>query len=140
MKSSYSILLVFIMTFCWSCSEPTPKVSSKLDSITTTPTSSQQSDGQVSKERFASMLGSASSPQLIDVRTPEEFESGSIDGAVNMNFYDDDFSNQLKTLDQSRPVFIYCKSGGRSGKTYKKLKDMGVGKVYDLKGGFSKWK
>jgi|TARA_B110000967_G_C18747066_1_gene490782 rhodanese-related sulfurtransferase len=79
--------------------------------------------------------------QLLDVRTPEEFEAGYINNAMNINFFNDDFITQATSkLDINKPVYLYCKVGGRSGKAAKKLKEAGFTKVYDLKGGFDKWK
>jgi phage shock protein E len=77
--------------------------------------------------------------QLIDVRKPEEFSSGHLENAVNMNFYDDDFEEQIKTLDKSKDVYLYCRSGGRSGKAAQKLEALGFTKVYDLEGGILNW-
>lgn len=77
--------------------------------------------------------------QLIDVRKPDEFSSGHLENAVNMNFYDDDFEEQIKTLDKSKEVYLYCRSGGRSGKAAQKLEEMGFAKVYDLEGGILNW-
>ncbi|MDJ0646121.1 MAG: rhodanese-like domain-containing protein [Flavobacteriaceae bacterium] len=78
--------------------------------------------------------------QLIDVRSPEEFLEGHLKNAKNINFYDGDFMQQmLKELDESKPVYLYCKSGGRSGKAAAKLSERGF-KIYDLKGGILDWK
>lgn len=78
--------------------------------------------------------------QLIDVRTPEEFDEGHLDKALNINYYDDAFmSDMISKLDKSKPIYIYCKSGGRSGKASKKLKKQGFTKVYDLEGGIINW-
>jgi rhodanese-related sulfurtransferase len=94
-------------------------------------------DGLVDAEEFARLLKSEN--QLIDVRTPEEFAEGYIPDARNIDFRSEGFEQQLKSLDQSKPVLVYCKSGGRSGKTYTMLKDKGFDKVFDLKGGFTEW-
>ena len=60
---------------------------------------------------------------------------------MNINFFNDDFITQATSkLDINKPVYLYCKVGGRSGKAAKKLKEAGFTKVYDLKGGFDKWK
>ena len=78
--------------------------------------------------------------QLIDVRTPEEFAQGHIDGALNLNFYDDDFTQQLEQkLDKNRPVMLYCRSGNRSGQAASQMVTMGFKELYDLKGGFMAW-
>jgi rhodanese-related sulfurtransferase len=73
------------------------------------------------------------------VRTPEEWAQGIIKGAVKMNFYDADFSKQIETLDKTQPIYVYCKAGGRSGKTAKQLEKLGFTKVYDLDGGIGAW-
>lgn len=79
--------------------------------------------------------------QLLDVRTPEEYEEGYIMNAVNINFFDEDFVNQVSSrFDKNKPIYLYCKVGGRSGKASKKLKEVGFKNIYDLEGGFDKWK
>lgn len=75
--------------------------------------------------------------QILDVRTPEEVNSGKIDGAVNINFYDADFKQQVAAnMDKSVPVYLYCRSGGRSQQAMQVLKDLGFSVVYELKGGY----
>lgn len=77
--------------------------------------------------------------QIIDVRTPEEFNSGYINGAKNINIYDNDFEQKLKELDKSQPVFVYCKGGGRSADAAEQLKSLGVSVIYDMQGGIMAW-
>ncbi len=76
---------------------------------------------------------------LIDVRTPQEFASGHLENAVNMNYFDSDFKAQFKTLDKNKTVYLYCKSGRRSANAAEKLEDMGFVKIYDLDGGILNW-
>ncbi|REE27197.1 rhodanese-related sulfurtransferase [Winogradskyella pacifica] len=78
--------------------------------------------------------------QLIDVRTPKEYEGGYIANAQNIDFMSPTFDDDITKLDKNKPVILYCKSGGRSAKCAKKMKDAGFKKIYDLKGGISKWK
>jgi rhodanese-related sulfurtransferase len=73
--------------------------------------------------------------QLIDVRTPEEFQEGHIEGAVNIDFYSEDFENQFNKLDKEQPVYLYCRSGARSNQSAIKLSEMGFIEIYDLEGG-----
>lgn len=80
------------------------------------------------------------SVQLLDVRTPEEFNNGAIGNAKNIDYYAASFKEQLLHLDKNMPVAIYCKSGGRSGRTAKILMSLGFKEVYDLKGGYLNWK
>ena len=77
--------------------------------------------------------------QLIDVRTPEEFESGHLENAVNINIKDAEFESKIGAYDRSKPIYVYCKKGGRSASAANKLKDMGFIEIYDLEGGITNW-
>lgn len=76
--------------------------------------------------------------QLIDARTPDEFKSGHIPGAKNINVQASDFDQKIEQLDKNRPVAVYCRSGARSKMAANKLAAKGF-KVYELKGGFMNW-
>ena len=76
--------------------------------------------------------------QLVDVRSVEEFNKHFIQGAENIVF-DDNFDIKLDHLDKEKPVVVYCKKGGRSGRCAKVLQQKGFKKIYDLKGGLSQW-
>lgn len=89
---------------------------------------------------FQTKIKSLKNEQLIDVRTPEEFASGHLQNAVNINFYSSDFKEQLEKLDKTKPVMVYCKSGGRSGKAAIILKELGFTIVYNLADGVEGWK
>ncbi|MCO6475600.1 MAG: rhodanese-like domain-containing protein [Phaeodactylibacter sp.] len=79
--------------------------------------------------------------QLIDVRTPKEYSEGHIEGAVNIDFYDEGFRQQLEQkLDKDNPVMLYCRSGRRSANAAKQMQALGFKEVYDLKGGILDWK
>ena len=78
--------------------------------------------------------------QLVDVRTPEEFSEGYIKNAQNIDYNSPTFEQDILKLNKEKPVMLYCHSGGRSAKCAQKLKDAGFKKIYDLKGGISKWK
>lgn len=89
--------------------------------------------------QFQEKLAVATNPQLIDVRTPEEYAQGTIMDAVNMNFHDDSFEQQLNTLDKAQPVYIFCQAGGRSLKTAKTMQSLGFKEIYELEVGYSGW-
>ncbi|MCP4456773.1 MAG: rhodanese-like domain-containing protein [Cytophagales bacterium] len=77
--------------------------------------------------------------QLVDIRTPDEVAEGFIKGARKIDFYSNDFLTQMDELDKDKPLAIYCRSGGRSGKAVAKLSTFGFKKIYDISGGFSGW-
>lgn len=78
--------------------------------------------------------------QLVDVRTLKEFKEGYIEGAQNIDFFSPTFDSDIKKLDQTKPVILYCRSGKRSAKSSKKLLKAGFSEVYDLGGGIIRWK
>lgn len=93
----------------------------------------------IAPEAFSKKISQTSKAQILDVRTPEEFNSEHIDDALNLNWFDADFATKTKKLDKSKPVFVYCKSGGRSAKASAKLAELGFTKIYNLEGGILKW-
>mgnify|MGYP003109942489 CR=1 FL=1 len=77
---------------------------------------------------------------ILDVRTPEEFQEGHIENAILINFFDENFEEQVALLDKNKPVFIYCRSGNRSNKAGKILADLGFTEIYDITEGYAGWK
>lgn len=77
--------------------------------------------------------------QLLDVRTPEEYNEQHIGNATNVNWNGDNFEQKTTVFDKSKPVYVYCLSGGRSSKAAHKLAELGYTKVYELDGGIMKW-
>lgn len=73
---------------------------------------------------------------LLDVRTPEEFESGHIANAANISV--DVLASQLSAVPQDKPVVVYCRSGNRSAQAAEILRGAGYTDVYDL-GGILAW-
>lgn len=76
---------------------------------------------------------------ILDVRTAEEFEEAHIDGAVMLDFYRDDFADQLAELDPDVPYLLYCRSGNRSGQTAALMSQLGFTDVADVDGGIVSW-
>ncbi len=76
---------------------------------------------------------------ILDVRTPEEFAEGHLEGAVLVDFYDEDFADQLAGLDPDVPYLLYCRSGNRSGQTLAMMSGLGFADVADVDGGIVAW-
>ncbi|MFM2229745.1 MAG: hypothetical protein RL607_1003 [Bacteroidota bacterium] len=90
---------------------------------------------------FAEQLKANPKGQLLDIRTPEEFESGHLDQAQNLNWNDAaTFDNGVKALDKNLPVFVYCMAGSRSTAAAEKLQELGFTTIYELEGGYMKWR
>ena len=78
--------------------------------------------------------------QLVDVRTPNEYNEGHLPNALNIDFLDKNFEINIQQLDKTKPVIVYCQRGSRSAKCASQLIANGFVKIYDLDNGFSKWK
>jgi thioredoxin len=94
----------------------------------------------IAPKEFADKIKTTENPQILDVRTPDEFESEHIENARNINWNNEDFADKANLVyDKSKPVFVYCLSGGRSKKAAKKLNELGFTNVYELDGGILSW-
>jgi len=78
---------------------------------------------------------------LVDVRTPQEYASGHIAGAINIDWINKAaFKAKIKEIAKDKTVLIYCHSGHRSGLATKFLKEKGYTKIYNLETGIMGWK
>ncbi|MDQ3049722.1 MAG: rhodanese-like domain-containing protein [Bacteroidota bacterium] len=77
---------------------------------------------------------------VLDVRTKNEVAKGAIPNSVNYDIFEDNFEAEINKLDKSKPVYVYCASGGRSGEAMEMMKKNGFLEVYNLDGGYGTWK
>ena len=82
----------------------------------------------------------ADAGQLIDVRTPKEYNEGHLNGAKNLHIYDQNFITRLDSLDKDETVYVYCKAGGRSAEAVETLEGKGFKHIVELEGGMDAWK
>ncbi|GAA4292790.1 rhodanese-like domain-containing protein [Aestuariibaculum suncheonense] len=101
--------------------------------------STQKDIVNVSVSSATEMVNNTSKLQLIDVRTPEEYNSGHLEGATNIDFFSDSFREDIEKLDKHKPVLVYCKSGGRGSKSAAIFKELGFTKIYNMEGGITSW-
>lgn len=90
-------------------------------------------------DEFDKTYSATSTPILLDVRTPEEFAKGHLVKAQNIDYRNPNFQAQIKELDKTKPVFVYCLAGARSAAAVEVLHQNGFNTVYDLKGGYLQW-
>lgn len=115
------VLLVFILAF--AC---TPKAQSQNVEV-------------LKVEQYSSKMNEEG-VQLLDVRTPKEYAEGHIGEAKNINVLEaETFKKEIATLDKTKPVMVYCKSGKRSQKASQILEEEGFEVIYDLQGGYKAW-
>jgi phage shock protein E len=93
---------------------------------------------RVDAARFAEVVTSPG-VTVIDVRTPEEFAAGHIEGAVNYNVEGPDFSAQIAGLDPAGTYAVYCRSGNRSQPAVAAMSQAGIAGIYELESGIIGW-
>jgi rhodanese-related sulfurtransferase len=69
---------------------------------------------------------------VIDVRTPEEFDTGHLAGAVNISWEGAEFMDTVSQLDKAAHYVLYCRSGNRAGKALDMMTSMGFTNVQNL--------
>ncbi len=80
-----------------------------------------------------------SAPIVLDVRTADEFKTGHLKGAKNLDFLAADFAALAAKLDPAKTYVVHCQSGGRSTKCLNVLKAAGIKNLIHLDGGFGAW-
>lgn len=93
---------------------------------------------RVDAEAFAAVVATPG-VQIIDVRTPEEFAAGHIEGAVNYNVQGAEFLDQIATLDPAGTYAVYCRSGNRSQPAVEAMSAAGISGIYELESGIIGW-
>jgi rhodanese-related sulfurtransferase len=76
---------------------------------------------------------------IIDVRTADEFNSGHLEGAVNIDFYSPDFKANLDKLERNKEYLIYCRTGIRGAAAIRIMLDIGFTMVRNMSGGIVQW-
>lgn len=71
---------------------------------------------------------------VIDVRTPAEYASGHLQGAVNIDIESPSFATQIAKLDKNGTYVVYCKSGNRAGQAVTAMKAIGINNVTNAGG------
>lgn len=84
-------------------------------------------------------LAAADGVVLLDVRTPEEFAEGHLEGAVNLDVSGADFATGLADLDPEATYAVYCRSGNRSQTALDLMAQAGIASAADLTGGIGAW-
>ena len=100
---------------------------------------SSSTNGKLDAASFKTELENSVDPILLDVRTSQEFGMAHLENATNIDIYSESFEADINALDKSKAVFVYCKSGGRSGRAVKVLNENGFKNVKELEGGMLSW-
>ncbi|MDJ0849846.1 MAG: rhodanese-like domain-containing protein [Myxococcota bacterium] len=92
----------------------------------------------MSQGELVERLGAGGPPVLVDVRTPGEYDSGHIPGALNLPLQD--LESRLSELDPGAELVVYCERGGRAQRAMLILEEAGYGSARQLEGDMSAWR
>ena len=90
-------------------------------------------------EELSRRLRAGEQIAVIDVRDPDEYRDGHIEGATNISRGFLEFRIGAAVTDPKTPMVVYCQTGLRSVLAAKALRELGYTTVVNLKGGFQKW-
>ncbi len=94
----------------------------------------------LNEKKWYEGLQASSNSEIIDVRTPDEFDDGYIEGARLLNIQDSSkFMAELEKLEKDKDYFVYCRSGRRSEMACQIMKKAGIENAYNLQGGILDW-
>lgn len=94
----------------------------------------------LSSERFKAIIAYDKAGIVVDLRTTDELaKSGSIAGAIQLDFLAKDAEKQIDKLDKKKTYYLYCASGGRSSDAAEYMEKNGFSRVYTLEHGITEW-
>lgn len=118
-----SFILFTILLSAVSCSKP----------------QTEETETLISVSQFEEKIKEDKSIVILDVRTPGEFSEGYIAGAINKDYMNENFLNEIESLDKQKTYVVYCQGGGRQKNAADQLKSLGFENIYLLEGGFNAW-
>ena len=147
MKTYVRLLLTCLVSVNLACQSTPDKLPSDSEEVITETSSDKFAataaqpliNQRLSPPDFATKLEALPNEQLIDVRTPDEYQTGHLPHSTLINFKGDGFREEMAQLDKKRPVMVYCAAGGRSTATAALLEELGFTEVYELEGGITRW-
>ena len=89
----------------------------------------------ISSDEANELIKTSKKLQIVDVRTPHEYDSSHVQNAINIDYRNTSFRDNIQILDKTKPVLVYCRSGKRSLNAMNIMIGLGFNDVYNLRGG-----
>ena len=125
MKKNIIISFVVLLSLIISCSNSSSSSQQQ--------TNTAASYNNLTVDEVITLWKSNTNIILIDVRTPDEIkETGTIEGATNIDFKAADFKDNVSALDKSKEYIVFCRTGNRSGQASQIMADLGFTNVNNL--------
>ena len=130
------IATIALLTFC-NCKKSVSQTTRPTTATVVSPKQETPNIEKVNAVEFSNRI-TDKKVQLVDVRTPNEYKGGHLKNAKNINVFDANFMTQMAKYKKDEPVYVYCRSGGRSMKAANMLKLKGY-HVVNLNRGIIGW-
>lgn len=97
-------------------------------------------ENSIDYEAAKTVLKNDKNAMLIDVRSPQEYKEGHLDGSINFPLYDLERNSEKILKNKENTIILYCQSGSRSKKALEILKEQGCTNIYQIEGGLDNMK
>jgi phage shock protein E len=94
---------------------------------------------ETNSHAVSKMLQKDKSLKVLDVRTAEEFNSGHIKGAINIDIRQSDALSKIDKLDHKQKYIVHCRTNHRSGVAVEHMEKSGFSSIYQMMDGFAGW-
>jgi rhodanese-related sulfurtransferase len=138
MRRGFSAMTLILLLVLTVFAVPAPAAEPQ-DSLNAFLSQLPQDFDTIAGKTLSAKLNSGENITVVDVREPDEFKVGHIDGAVNVPIRS--LANNLSQLpkDKATPIAVVCKSGIRAAYGTMTLKTLGYTSVKDVVGGMLAW-
>ena len=130
MIQKFHLALLFMMLFT-ACKDVKP-----IENIAAPPIEVIKN---ISVDQAKTLMDNRKDIVLIDVRTPEEWEEGSLPGTINIDVEADDFTEKVILLDKDVTYLVHCRKGSRSEIAVEIMEQQGFKDIYHMLGGYLAW-
>jgi phage shock protein E len=120
-----ALALLAVLTGCASDSDPEPEPA-------TTSESSTAGAEVMNPDEARALVDSGAT--LVDVRNPDEYAAGHVEGAESIPWESGDFDAAVEPLDRDAAYVLYCASGRRAGEALARMTELGFTDVHNAGG------
>lgn len=143
MTLTKNLPIILLALFLISCSSDKDQDSNQTNSENNTQNTANVitnlNNTDISPQKAQELLQKNPQTTILDVRTPQEFQQGHLQDALNFDFYEATFKDELNQLDKNTPYLVYCRSGNRSGQTISLMQELDFQNVQHIEGGITAW-
>lgn len=97
-------------------------------------------ESSIDYENAKTILKNDKQAMLVDVRSPQEYKEGHLEGSINYPLYDLERNAEKLLENKENTIILYCQSGNRSKRALKLLQEQGCSNLYQIEGGLDNMK